>query len=348
MLQLDGSYLEGGGQIVRTALALSMYTGKPFTVEKIRLGRPEPGLKAQHLHCIKALLELTNNKAKEDGAELRSTNLTFYPAKISKSRINIDIGTAGSVTLLLQSLLLPIALGEKSVTLSIRGGTDTQWSPLFDYFKEVIIPQLERFAEFNLLLKKRGFYPKGGGEIELKIKPFKLEHLPEIIMNVQGKLMQIMGKSFATKNLENARVAERQAESAEMLLRQTTPHINISCEYNESLSTGSGIVLWAVFRNEAFSAFPVILGADELGEKGKRAEDVGRNAAEKLIKQIKSEAVIDSHLADNLIPFLGICGGEIKTSNITNHTLTNIYVTERFLDVKFKVDKENNIIKVEK
>ena len=147
LIRLDGSYLEGGGQIVRTALALSMLTQQPFSIDKIRVGRPTPGLKAQHLNCIQALLQLTNGKANAVGAELGSTKLDFFPAKIVKSKLEIDIGTAGSTTLLLQSLLPVLVLGKKNITLTITGGTDTKWSPTFDYLKEVILPPLSAFAK---------------------------------------------------------------------------------------------------------------------------------------------------------------------------------------------------------
>lgn len=360
MITLDGSYLEGGGQILRTALALSMITQKPFKIENIRKNRPEPGLKAQHLECIRSFIELTEGKASAVGAEKGSESIEFHPAKITRTSLNIDIGTAGSITLLLQSMLPAIVFGERNITLEIKGGTDTKWSPTFDYFREVILPHLLRFAKIEAKLLKRGFYPKGGGIVNIKIKPHKLADYPEIDITTQEEILLIDGKSFASKDLMGAEVAERQARSAEKEIKDMMDnfsHIRIEPEYNDTLSTGSGITLWAILSSgktrEALEIFekvqiPVKIGADSLGERGRKAEEIGKEAADRLIKEIKSSAPVDVHLADNLIPFLGMTGGNLKVSEISNHTLTNIYTTEIFLGKKFIVNKEEKTISCSK
>ena len=347
MIELDGNYGESGGQIVRTALALSTITQKPFEVTNIRKGRPKPGLKAQHLFCVKALEELCN--AKVGYAELGSTKLRYLPEKIKGKTISIDIGTAGSITLLLQSLLIPSLFAK--TRLKITGGTDVSWSPQFDYFNNVILPQLRKYADIECSLLKRGYYPKGNGKVDIKIKPkFTLETIneaPSIDLTEQHDLMQIKGVSHASTDLQNANVAERQAKAAKLFLNKLNCPIHIQTQYQDTLSTGSGITLWAIFSKDTEDIDfnnPIRLGADVLGEKSKRAEDVGKEAAENLLKEIDSKAPVDSHLADSLIPFLALFGGKIKVSSITDHTLTNIYVCEQFLDKKFKIDKENNII----
>src|SRR3989344_1907039 len=173
MIKIDGSYLEGGGQIVRTALALSSITQKAFEIYDIRKGRPTPGLKNQHLYCVKALEELCGAVA--EGDELGSTELKYYPKKIVAKNLDIDIETAGSITLLLQSLLLPSMFASKPITISVTGGTDVKWSMPFDYFNSILLPQLQRFAKVEAKLLKRGYYPKGSGKVEIKISPkFKL------------------------------------------------------------------------------------------------------------------------------------------------------------------------------
>jgi RNA 3'-phosphate cyclase len=348
MIKLDGSYLEGGGQIVRTALALSTITQKGFEVDKIRLGRPKPGLKMQHMHCIEALQDLCNAKA--EGAELGSVYLKYEPGKIEAKTLDIDIGTAGSITLLLQSLLIPCFFAEKIVNLNIIGGTDTKWSMPVDYLKEVLLPQLKKYADINLKLEKRGYYPKGGGKVSLKIKPkYSLETISDakkIDLVEQGNLMQIKGVSHASENLQMAKVAERQADSAKNILNKFKCPIDIATEYPQTFSSGTGIILWAKFANkqgEIDYVNPVILGADGLGEKGKRAEIVGQEAAQKLAKEIESNAPVDRHLADNLLPFMALnTPSKIKVSEITNHCKTNMYVIEKFLPVKFKI-KDNLI-----
>jgi len=154
----------------------------------------------------------------------------------------------------------------------------------------------------------------------------------------QGKIMQTKGVSHASKMLSEAKVAERQAEVAKMSLKDLNCPVNISTEYSDALSAGSGITLWAKFDSGA------IIGADALGEKGKPSEKVGKEASENLVKEIKKGTPIDSHLEDNLIPFIALFGGRIRASEITKHTLTNIYVTEKFLNVKFEIDEKEKII----
>jgi len=331
MIKLDGSYGEGGGQITRTALALSALTGKPFEVDNIRKGRCDSGLKAQHLYCIKSLEELCNAKTNE--IKLGSEYLRFIPGEFKAKNLEIDIGTAGSITLLLQAVLLPCLFHK--VKLTIIGGTDGKWAMPYDYFNEVFIPRIRDYADIDVKLMKRGYYPKGGGKIQINIKPkYKFEDLKNINkpLNLleQGRLLQIKGISHASTNLQKANVSERQVREAESILNKYQVPINIRTEYCDTLSYGSGIVLWAKFEH-------AILGGDGLGELGKKAELVGQEAANNLIKEVESKAAVDSHLADNILPYMGIFGGKIKASEITNHCKTNMYVIEKFLDVNFKV-----------
>jgi len=351
MIKLDGSYGEGGGQIVRTALALSTITKKPFEVDNIRKGRCNSGLKNQHLYCIKSLEELCNAKTNE--IKIGSEYLRFIPGNIKAKPLDINIGTAGSITLLLQAVLLPCLFADKKIKLTITGGTDGKWAMPFDYFNNVFIPQLKDYADIDVKLLKRGYFPKGGGKIELNIKPrYKINEYSDfnnfwnylrsqemyVDLTEQGKLVQIKGVSHASKNLEKAEVSERQAKVAELMLKRYNCPVDIKTEYCDTLSAGSGIVLWALFENN------VVLGGDGLGERGKRAEIVGEDSAKNLIKEIDSKAAVDSHLEDNLIPYIALFGGKIKVPEITNHTLTNIYVVEKFLGKCFKVDGENKII----
>lgn len=361
MIKLDGNYGEGGGQIVRTALAFSTITQIPFEVADIRSGRTKPGLKAQHTHCIKALEKLC--KAKSEGAEIGSNYIKYEPGKIKGKTINIDIGTAGSITLLMQALLLPCFFADKSVRLHITGGTNVAWSMPFEYFEQVFIPHIAKYCEqIKIQLTKRGYYPKGGGSVDITIKPkFKLSDYTsfnelwkeiqkqEIIQQTeQCNLLQIKGVSHASKHLENAQVADRQAKAARSLLAKYNVPININTEYCDTFSPGSGVTLWAIFskqKDDIDLINPIRLGADALGEKGKSSEQVGQEAAKKLMSQIDSEAPIDRNLADNLIPWMALfCPSKIKASEITNHTITNIYVVEQFLGKIFEINKEEKII----
>ncbi|MEM4254405.1 MAG: RNA 3'-terminal phosphate cyclase [Candidatus Woesearchaeota archaeon] len=342
MIELDGSLGEGGGQIVRTALALSMITQKPFHITKIRQGREKPGLKMQHLNCITALQKLSESKA--EGAMLGSTELTFIPAPLKGRSLAVDIETAGSITLFLQAVLLPCALSGKQMKLELIGGTDVAWSMPIDYFASIVVPHLNRWAEINVKVEKRGYYPAGNGKVVIRVKPNEEKKPIELLE--QHNLIHTKGISHASKSLEQARVAERQASAAKQVLAKYSCPINVRTEYSETLSPGSGITLWAVFskkKDDIDIKEPIILGADALGEKGLPAEQVGKAAAQKLIDAIESKAPVDSHLADNLIPWMALFPpSKIKVQTITPHTLTNINVVEKFLPVKFST--ENSVI----
>ena len=347
MIEIDGNYLEGGGAIVRCALALSTLTGKGFSVKDIRKGRKKPGLKNQHLYGVKALQELCNAKVAD--AHLGSDRLTFIPGKVKPKTLNVDIGTAGSITLLLQAVMLPCLFADKSIKLELVGGTDVPWSPSFDYFDKVIVSQLRRYAEIDVTLEKRGYFPKGNGKVEIKIKPRLLDKIPSLKLLEQGSLAKIDGVVHCSNELSDKKVAERMAESAKNTFNLEVP-IEVKMEYVDSLSVGTGITLLARYttEDELDDEFnPVILGADRLGERGKVAENVGKECAEGLLDEINSECAVDRHLGDMLIPFLGLFGGEIRVSSITDHLRTNIYVVEKFLDKKFEVDEGKKIIRVQ-
>jgi len=361
MIELDGAHNEGGGSIARIALALSTITQQPFEITNIRKNRPQPGLKHQHLFCIKALEKLCS--AKSEGASLGSTSLKYSPGKIEGKSIDIDIQTAGSISLFLQAILLPSMFANKTVKLNITGGTDAKFAVPIDYFKEVFLPQLQKYASIEFKLIKRGYYPKGNGQVQIKIKPkYKIsdfnnfdDFLNELRDNVlginlieQGNLIQIKGISHASLDLQNAQVAERQAKVAEITLQQYKCPVDIQMQYSNTLSTGSGITLWAIFstkKDEIDIRNPIRLGADALGERGKKAEVVGKEAAQMLAAEIGSKTPVDAHLADQILPIMAlISNSSIKASKITNHTKTNIYTIEKFLGKKFTIDETNNII----
>ena len=367
MIKLDGSYLEGGGQILRTALAFSAITLQPVEITEIRKGRPNPGIQPQHLACIRALEEMCN--ASSEGAQIGSSSVKFFPGKIQSRTYSLDIGTAGSVTLLLQALLLPSLFAPGKVRLKLAGGTNVSHSPPSDYFGSVLLPHLGSFGKLGFSLLQRGYFPKGSGKVELEIKPFF--HLeghgtfndlcksispqpPRLALSERGKLVKISGVSHASGDLRHAEVAERQAKAARLGIVQALQRLEIDCpisiqsEYSNSLSTGSGISLFAHFaeagKDEPSAISPIILGADALGERAKSSEAVGMEAANALVAEIASGACVDRHLADQLIPFMAISGGVICTSELTNHCLTNIFIVEKFIGKRFDVDESRKLV----
>lgn len=353
MITLDGSRLEGGGQILRTALALSGLTQEQFSIANIRHGRPKPGLKAQHLTAVNAAAEWCN--AEVEGAELGSERLTFSPHGLDVRTLTRDIGTAGSITLLLQALL-PLALfGDRKVTLRITGGTDVEWSPPIDYFIHVLLPHLRRFAEIECRVLRRGYYPKGGGEVEVVVNPALsrmscgstpafLEALNEkagqIQLKERGQLLQIRGVSHASIPLQKAQVAERQSEAARFYLSDLGAPATIAVEYHETLSAGSGITLWGICGQDRSSQFA--LGGSALGERGITSEEVGKSAALCLKEELLSNAAVDCHLADQLVLFMGLLpGSELAVREVSQHCRSNCHTVQEFLPVRFTIRKNS-------
>lgn len=332
ILEIPGDYLEAGGQILRTAVALSCILSQPIRIFNIRAKRPHPGLRPQHLHILKILSHLF--KADTRGIELDSKEVMFSPRLkfTEENELQVDLRTAGSIGLFLQSILLVSAFRSGGLSLEIKGGTCGLGAIPVDYYPSVVFPILKRTGlEANLEIIRRGYYPRGGGEVKAEIK--KIENPKGIFLEGQGKLIEIKGMSIASSTLKDRRVSERQAEQAKKRLQEKySVAVEIKTEYASTLSTGSEINLYA------YADSGCILWSDTRGELKKTAEKVGREAADKLIKEIESKAACDLHLADNLIPWLAFLGGRIKTSEVTLHTQTNIWICELFLGKIFNID----------
>ena len=330
MLEIDGSYGEGGGQILRTTIALSAVTGRSVCIKNIRAKRPKPGLAAQHLESVRCVALLTDADVR--GLKLGSTELTFSPKEVKSGEYDIDIGTAGSIALLLQCLM-PAAMHAKDVvSLHIRGGTDVAWSPPIDHLRYVMLPTIARMGyDAHIDLIRRGYYPRGGGLVKATIHPSDLSGIV-----LEREKTEIRGISHSSRLPEH--VAIRQAMSAREVLAEEGYDAQISTECSQYGSTGSGITLWC----------PGI-GGSSLGERGKPAEEVGREAARALLEELGSGASTDVHLADQLIPYMALADGKcsLTTRLLTSHARTNIWVVERFLDVQFEVE-ENELVWIRK
>ena len=326
MIEIDGSYGEGGGALLRISAALSSLTLKPTRITNIRANRPKPGLMAQHFNALKIVAQMSN--ASYEGLEIWSQKILLHPESITGGKFKVDVGTAGSVTLILQAAMLPAAFANSPVELIIKGGTDVRWSPSVDYLKNVTLPTLNSMgysAEINLI--QRGHFPRGGGILEAKIDPVK-KLKPLNVLDLE--FGEIKGISHAVKLPEH--VAVRQAESAEKTLREKGFDVDIEVQHSgESLGPGSGIVLWMEGKTR--------IGGSDIGEPGKTAELVGRRAAEELLYHISRGAALDRYMGDQIIPYMALAGNShIKTAELTQHTLTNIYVTEKFTKKDFRVE----------
>lgn len=327
MLTIDGSYGEGGGQILRTALALSAVFERPVLIEKIRARRRNPGLQAQHLAGVRALAEIAG--AEVEGAAVGSVSLQFSPGRVTAGEYRWDVGTAGSISLVLQAILVPLALAPRASRISIMGGTHVPWSPPFPYIEQILLPVLDGMGlRASLMLKRWGFYPKGGGLVEGTVEPSTLHPLT---LTARGRLLEIVGLSGAAG--VPARVAERQRDRAISRLRP----LGVPCriEICQVEARNPGTIVFLLMQCEGGRA-----GFSSLGERGKPAERVADEACDQLFAYVRAEGVADPHLADQLLVPMAIAPGSssLATTAVTEHLLTNRWVIEQFLPGRIRIE----------
>jgi len=333
MITVSGDLLEGGGQILRTTLALSSLLSKPVRVTNIRAKRSPPGLRAQHLASVKTLVALTD--AKIQGLEVGSKEIAFEPGPIKSGDFSFDIGTAGSIGLVLQALMPAAAFSSGPIRLRLTGGTAVSHSPTIGYLQRVYLPILKKMGyDASIMLLRHGHYPKGGGLVEASIKPVK--RLTRLEAEERGKVVRIAGSSHCVKLPRH--VAERQAMSAVRTLRdagyaETDIEIDVRPDGEGHLGPGSGIVLYAECDDGG------VLGSDALGEPGKRAERVGEEAASRLLEDLETGCALDRYMGDMIIPYLAVAEGisTVTLSKVTLHLLTNVKVAEMLSGARFDI-----------
>jgi RNA 3'-terminal phosphate cyclase (ATP) len=342
MLEIDGGQKSGSGTILRLSIALAGILNEPLHIFNIREKRTQPGLRPQHLEAVLTAAKLCDAEVK--GAELGSRELWFVPREIRGGEIHAEIGTAGSIPMLLLTVLPLCAFAKNPVRLYVsKGGTDVKNSPTINYLKHLLLPMLTRMGlKATLTIRKYGYYPKGMGEITLEVAPCST--LKSIKLENFGNLKQIKGVSVCTF-LADRRVAERQARAANETLKSAGLRADIQVVNDKSnvLQKGSSIALWAETDSGA------LLGADAIGELRKSSEAVGREAAENLLGEFASKATVDSHMSDMLVPYIALAEGEsiYLSRAVTEHLDTNIWLTQKILGVKFQVAKVGNLYQVE-
>ncbi|MGD8415324.1 MAG: RNA 3'-terminal phosphate cyclase [Candidatus Latescibacterota bacterium] len=334
-LEIDGSYGEGGGQILRTALGLAALTGQPFVMTNIRSQRTKPGLMPQHLTGILAMADVCG--ARVEGAKMGSTDIEFEPGERARpGEYTFDVadvahgGSAGSVTLLLQSLLVPLALAPGASKLTLKGGTHVAWSPSYDFVVEVLFPVLKRMGiTATAKLVSWGFFPKGGGRINVEIEP--AESLLPLVLAERGELKLIHGRAVAC-NLKS-HIAVRMINRARNLLSGLGVPVQINPERVKAQSTGAALFLRAEYEN-------VTVGFTALGEPRKPSEKVAEEACAELMEYIETDAPFTPHLSDQLLLPAAFADGrsEIRTSRITSHLMTNAHVIGLFLPDRVRVE----------
>ncbi len=321
MIHIDGSFGEGGGQILRTSLALSLVTGAPFSIEKIRANRKKPGLRQQHLTAVNAAAEIS-------GADVRGNSpgsmyLSFAPDVVRARSCRFDVGTAGSCTLVLQTILPALMAAENSSEISLQGGTHNPLAPPFDFLDRSFLPILRRMGgKVSATLERPGFYPAGGGRFRVQVEPGSQLSCLELLE--RGTIQRKSGRAILSNLPQH--IGERELKVVRDML--DWEHRNLSLEtVKEPLGPGNVLVLTLECDHitEVFTGF---------GERGVRAETVAKRAVNELREYLDAGVPVGRHLADQLIIPMALAGGGIfRTLSPTQHTVTNIEVVKRFLPV---------------
>ena len=322
LIAIDGAMGEGGGQILRTALALSAATGQGFEISRIRAGRRHPGLRPQHVAAARAAALVCG--ARVGGVFEGSPDMRFEPGAVGAGEFRFEIATAGALTLVLQTVVAPLATAGEASRLQVTGGTHVPASPSFHYLAQHWAAAVRPLGlEARFTLERAGFYPRGGGQASAVVEPWRPRGEP-LVLEERGALVELRGTSGAAR-IKNE-VASRQRRAAEALLWESRRLTSTWQELDLSAaSPGSFVMLEAVFENgrAAFSF---------LGQRGVRAEVLGERAARATLRFLEGEGAVDPHLADQLALPLAVagCGGRVTTSEVTQHLETVAAVLRLF------------------
>ncbi|MDR5657090.1 RNA 3'-terminal phosphate cyclase [Halodesulfurarchaeum sp. HSR-GB] len=330
MKRIDGR--AGGGQLVRLAVALAAMEGVPVRIDHVRGARDQPGLRAQHVTAIRIIGALTD--ADYEGAEVGSETVIFRPGQIVGGEVEVDVGTAGSISLVFDAAL-PLAMAtDTEFSVAATGGTDVKWSPPIGYHRFVKLLFLRRFGlAAEISVERRGFYPQGGGLATLSVSPSDMAPINGL---ERGALEAVTIHSTATADLQEAEVPTRQANGARDALESAIDvPIATRIESVDSDSTGTVVLVVAEYEHS-------VAGFDALGEPGWPAEDVGEAAAQQFRRFHQATGAVDRHLADQLLPFLARSGGSITTPTLTDHVRSSRTLLETFgyeLDIQTDTDR---------
>ena len=327
-ITINGALGEGGGQVLRSSLALSLITNKPFTIVNIRKRRAKPGLMAQHLKAVEAAAAV--GMARVEGAQLGSQSLTFEPSGVRSGSYHFDVGTAGSTSLVLQTILLPLSFACGDSTVTVIGGTHVPWSPCFHYLERHWLHYMQAMGfRIELKLDEAGFYPRGGGSVRAVIHP--ADKVLPMNLTHRGALKKIRGIS-AVANLDVS-VAERQRIQAIKQLGDLSNYAEIEIMQLRARSKGTFLLLVGEFENSQCCFYG-------LGALRKRAERVADEAVSEFLAFLASDGAIDHYLADQLILPMALARGasEIRTSKVTQHLTTNARIVKMFLPVSIEID----------
>ena len=330
MVIIDGSTGEGGGQVLRTSLGLSLVTGRPFRIENIRAGRSKPGLMRQHLTAVRAAAQISD--AKVTGDAIGSRELTLGPGPVHPGEYEFAVGTAGSATLVLQTVLPALVVASGPSRLTLKGGTHNPWSPPFDFLAKAFLPLLARMgASVTAKLVRPGFYPAGGGEFTVEIEPAAQGRLGPLELMERGEILSRRGRAIVARLPDH--IAERELKVVERKLGWTADRLAVE-RADDSVGPGNIIILEIASEHvtEVFTAF---------GEKDVRAEAVAGKAIGEARAYLAAGVPVGSHLADQLLVPTAMAGaGRFRTVAPTRHTTTSIEVIRKFMEVAVSVTRD--------
>ncbi len=319
-LKINGEYGEGGGQIIRSAITLSCITKQPIHLENIRKSRNNPGLKPQHITAINILKKIAN--AKVVGAELGSTEMKFIPGEIESADLIEDVGTAGSISLILQVIIPIVSISKKRMSLRLKGGTDVLWSPSIDYTQHVLREAYSRMGiDFSLEIIKRGYYPKGGGEINLEIFPANVKPISFFKRKTNClKLICTYSKMSEDKIINEIQIIKNKLIEKEF-------DVQIEIENQDALDSGASLLIFSIDENS-------IIGIDSLFDKKRQGFDLE-------LDRFVNSLGIDDYLADMLVVPASLSNNKtiFHVSKITKHLETNLFVTSKITGCKYGVGK---------
>jgi RNA 3'-terminal phosphate cyclase (ATP) len=343
MIQIDGSYGEGGGQVLRTSLSLAAITGQPIRIEHIRAKRQKPGLAAQHLTAVRAAATIC--QAQVQGDALESMTLEFIPGGSSQAgKYTFDVtearqgGSAGTVNLILQTILLPLALATGDSQVTLRGGTHIAFSPPFTYIEQVYLPILTQLGlKAEAVLHAWGWYPRGGGEVALRVTGGNT--LSGLTLLERGALRQVRGLAIVTELPSH--IPQRMAMRAENLLDQADLKAQVRPLRERGIGPGAGVFLTADYENSR-------AGFGALGRLGLPAEKVAEMACEELLDFHATGAPVDVHLADQLLLPLALASeaSQYRVAEISLHLTTNAWVIEKFGLAKITIDEVEKVVAI--
>jgi RNA 3'-terminal phosphate cyclase (ATP) len=327
MIEIDGSIGEGGGQVLRTCLSLSAITAQPFRLTRIRARRPQPGLKAQHRKAVEATAAVCG--ARVEGSALGSQTLSFEPGPIAAGEFSFDIGTAGSTSLVLQTILPALSVAPAASRVDLQGGTHVRWSPCFDYLKIQWLPFVRKIGfDADLEMLRAGFFPVGGGLLRAVIRP--AGRLAGVDCLERGALRRIHGIA-AVARLDR-RIAERLKDQALRRLADRAPSVELEVVLLESRSPGAFLLLRAEFESSSACFWAP-------GERGKPAERVADEAVDELDEFLATQGAIDPYLGDQLVLPLALAEGTsaLAVSRVTGHLTTSAEIVRRFVPARIQI-----------